>query len=101
VTINGINVPITRTPSDSQDIVETASIFGVPITLGTLNSLVVSGHSNGPSSYGGQITFVPEAVPEASTWAMMLIGFGAMGGALRARRRKMTVTVKSRTVAYS
>jgi len=26
-------------------------------------------------------------VPEASTWAMMLIGFGGMGAAIRARRR--------------
>ena len=29
----------------------------------------------------------PGAVPEPGTWAMMLIGFGAIGGALRARRR--------------
>jgi hypothetical protein len=26
------------------------------------------------------------AVPEASSWALMLVGFGAMGGALRSRR---------------
>ena len=30
---------------------------------------------------------VSGAVPEPGTWAMMLIGFGAIGGALRARRR--------------
>lgn len=28
------------------------------------------------------------AVPEPSTWAMMLIGFGAVGGAMRYRRRQ-------------
>jgi PEP-CTERM motif len=28
------------------------------------------------------------AVPEPSTWAMMLIGMGAVGGALRAKRRR-------------
>jgi hypothetical protein len=27
-------------------------------------------------------------VPEPSTWAMLLIGFGAVGGGLRARRRR-------------
>ncbi len=30
------------------------------------------------------------AVPEASTWAMMLAGFGLMGGVLRVRRRQYT-----------
>lgn len=30
---------------------------------------------------------VPGAVPEPTTWAMMIIGFGAVGGAIRLRRR--------------
>lgn len=34
-----------------------------------------------------RITTVPGAVPEPATWAMMLIGFGAMGVSLRQRRR--------------
>ncbi|MFN3590921.1 MAG: PEPxxWA-CTERM sorting domain-containing protein, partial [Thermaurantiacus sp.] len=37
------------------------------------------------------VLFVPETViPEAATWAMMIAGFGFVGGALR-RRRKETV----------
>ena len=32
------------------------------------------------------------AVPEPATWAMMLVGFGAIGGALRYRRRKTSVS---------
>jgi hypothetical protein len=34
------------------------------------------------------------AVPEPSSWAMMLLGFGAVGGAMRSakRRRKLTVS---------
>ena len=28
------------------------------------------------------------AVPEPSTWAMLLLGFGAVGGAMRSRRRQ-------------
>lgn len=34
----------------------------------------------------------PGAVPEPGTWAMMLIGFGVVGGALRARRRAVKVS---------
>ena len=31
------------------------------------------------------------AVPEPATWAMMVLGFGAVGGALRARRRGLAL----------
>ena|SRR5438270_11095533 len=40
---------------------------------------------------GGNFVLTAEtapAVPEPSTWEMMLIGFGAVGGALRAKRRR-------------
>lgn len=33
------------------------------------------------------LTGLPGAVPEASTWAMMIIGFGFVGGQVRSRRR--------------
>jgi hypothetical protein len=36
---------------------------------------------------------VSSAVPEPNTWALMLIGFGAVGGAMRARKRKQTPAV--------
>lgn len=42
------------------------------------------------------ITFgsdVAGAVPEPSTWAMMLVGFGAVGGALRSSKRKRKATL--------
>lgn len=35
----------------------------------------------------------PGAVPEPGTWAMMLLGFGLTGVAMRAARRKRTVSV--------
>ena len=31
------------------------------------------------------------AVPEPATWAMMLVGFGGMGAAIRAKRRKLAL----------
>lgn len=35
---------------------------------------------------------VPGAVPEPATWAMMIVGFGMVGGVLR-RRRNVTTAV--------
>ena len=34
------------------------------------------------------------AVPEPATWAMMLLGLGFVGGAMRSRRRKQNVAVR-------
>jgi hypothetical protein len=91
VTINGILAPVSFT---NGGLTETASASFVPITLGVLNTLVVSGTSRGAGSYGGQLTFVPQigAVPEPGTWAMMIFGFGVAGAGLRARRRSTTLT---------
>jgi hypothetical protein len=41
----------------------------------------------------GQFVFELSSVPETATWMMMLIGFGAMGAAIRAARRKNGVTL--------
>ena len=38
-----------------------------------------------PGSYSGTINI--QAVPEPATWAMMLVGFGAVGMAMRRRRQ--------------
>jgi hypothetical protein len=43
-------------------------------------------------SYQGGLTFNASAVPEPATWAMMLVGFGAIGAAARSRRRPAKVT---------
>jgi hypothetical protein len=82
-------------------LVETAWDTDVPITAGVLNQLVINGVSRGNGSYGGQITFSPVegAIPEPSTWAMMLFGFGAVGFAMR--RRKDTLVTKRLRVSYS
>jgi hypothetical protein len=46
------------------------------------------------SKYQDQLfwTVTPPAVPEPATWAMMIIGFGAVGSAMRARRGKASVS---------
>lgn len=71
---------------------EFASLELVPIMAGQLNTLTVNGFSFGGASIGGSLSFTPtSAVPEAATWAMMLVGFGMMGASLRYRRRSSTV----------
>jgi len=45
--------------------------------------------TSGAPSYGNEITNVSlTAVPEPATWAMMLVGVGALGAALRHSRRR-------------
>ena len=45
----------------------------------------------GSGSFGGAVAF--SAVPEPSTWGMMLLGFGAVGFAMRRRRRPALLQV--------
>jgi len=83
VMINGQAVPILGQGTD----VEFAGISGIIITPGTVNELIVQGRSGGLGSYGGNLTFTPNAaIPEPATWAMMLAGFGVLGYAMRRTR---------------
>lgn len=41
----------------------------------------------GMARVGGTFTLMSSAVPEPATWAMLLLGFGAMGVSLRRRKR--------------
>lgn len=50
----------------------------------TVARLVTRGGDEGGGGGGGQTT---GAVPEPSTWAMMIVGFGLMGNAMRRRAR--------------
>lgn len=57
------------------------------------SSVTVNGNATGNSlAYNGNITFEASAIPEASTWALMILGIGAVGFAAR-RSRKTTVRV--------
>lgn len=71
---------------------ETFAIDNVPITAGAPNEIAVSGVSRGNGSYGGNATFTP-AVPEPATWGMMLLGFGAMGFAMRRKRQPVLAQI--------
>ena len=63
------------------------------LTNAAANTWMIGGSMNGPDSLHdafklAQITVT--AVPEPTTWAMMLVGFGMVGAAARYRRRKST-----------
>jgi len=58
----------------------------LPIVANMLNTLEIVGSVRGINGYSGNLTFAATAVPEASTWGMMLVGFGAIGAAYRRRR---------------
>jgi hypothetical protein len=49
----------------------------------------VSGGTNTPMSINGTVAPLAAAVPEPATWALMILGFGTVGYAMR--RRKATV----------
>ena len=50
-------------------------------------NLTFGGNSPNGGAASGSVTFRLSAVPEPATWAMMLLGFGAIGFAMRRRRR--------------
>ena len=88
VTLNGLAYNIV-----SQGQVEFRTLLADPIASG-LQTLIVTGTSGGNGSYSGTLSFqaVTAAVPEPAAWAMMILGMGAVGFAMR-RRRKVTTRV--------
>jgi hypothetical protein len=62
----------------------------VQLAAGTFN-LAITGVNRGNGSLGGTVTIRDVgAVPEPATWAMMLLGFGAIGVGFRRSRRRQT-----------
>ena len=60
-----------------------ARYLTLPVLEGE-QTLNVKGTSGGNASYAGTLAFA--AIPEPATWAMMVGGFGIVGGAIRRRR---------------
>lgn len=66
------------------------NLFGAQLFTGSTNfPMFATGSFDLKSSAGASAgTLTISAVPEPATWAMMLIGFGAMGASLRRRPRR-------------
>ncbi|MBN8846508.1 MULTISPECIES: FxDxF family PEP-CTERM protein [unclassified Sphingomonas] len=84
VTLNGVDFDI-----DSTGWVELRHI-SQSLLAGTQTLSVSYKNAQAFSKYGGTLTFFPSAggVPEPATWGLMILGFGAVGGAMRYRQRK-------------
>jgi len=65
----------------------TATFAPQAILGGGPQVLTISGNGDLNAVYNGNASFVAGAVPEPMTWSLMVLGFAAMGGALRSRRR--------------
>ena len=88
VKLNGVDFDILSTGASEIRTITTSVVAG-PQTL-------TVGYKNAQrfSSYAGAVAFFasPTApVPEPATWAMMILGLGAVGGAMRYRRRETAV----------
>ena len=65
-------------------------VSGVTLGAGQY-TLLVDGDNSDTGALEGSITI--NAVPEPATWGMMLLGFGAVGFAMRRRRRPALVQI--------
>jgi hypothetical protein len=57
----------------------------------TLSFLAFGSQPVPPFALLDGVTFTPDTVPEPASWALMLIGFGGMGLAIRRRRAKAAI----------
>ena len=88
ITFNGVQG--TTSVADGQ---ASAHVGFQPVSQGGLQELVITGVGGSAATFGGTVSFVlNSAAPEASTWALMIVGFGGAGAVLR-RRRDMKVAV--------
>ncbi|URD60966.1 FxDxF family PEP-CTERM protein [Sphingomonas sp. KRR8] len=65
---------------------DSASRELIPLVASASNVLTINGTTFGDASYSGTLSFgMNSAVPEPATWALMLLGFGAVGFSMRRR----------------
>jgi len=74
----------------NNDLFESYGLANLSLGAGTY-TLTVGGTRGLTGAFGGNVAFNTAAVPEPGTWAMMLLGFGAVGFAMRRRRQPVLV----------
>lgn len=66
---------------------QSIAVNAVDIFKNVTNYIQVKGFTSGSGVYSGTATFQASAVPETATWMLMVVGFGALGIALRKKPR--------------
>jgi hypothetical protein len=91
VTVSGDTITDTVAISSLKDVKLNPEQFGI-----SLWTVAGKGFSGFAEFAPGNGTFTPSpgsAVPEPANWALMIVGFGAMGAAMRGARRKPAATL--------
>lgn len=84
VQFNGV-----RLDTISRGIFELRSLVGQAVGAGT-STLTILGAAGSTGTYTGTLAY---AIPEPAMWALMIMGFGVAGAAMRMRRRKVRFAV--------
>lgn len=66
------------------------SLIGSGMNTFTLNGTLNAPQGNGTGGFGGDVSFTL-AVPEPTTWALLILGFGVIGHSMRRRSNKVRV----------
>lgn len=91
IAINGIPGTVINGTVDQAFMIAQAVLSGQ-------NTLTLTGNLNLPSgtgnaAFGGNVTFAEvAAVPEPATWALFILGFGALGMGMRRRNARVSAT---------
>lgn len=100
-TLNGTYTPLTNVFTSGSSFnylgdTFTLSEFSFRRNLGDSVSPFTAVPGGDGNDYNGnfRINVATAAVPEPATWAMMMLGFGAVAGALRSRRSKQTLRIR-------
>ena len=88
VTLNGVNFNVIST-----GVQEFRNLLNQALISGGNNIISVTGTTGGEAAFSGNLSFAAtSAVPEPATWAMMLMGFGAVGYSMRRRSVNYRIT---------
>ncbi|MEO7551026.1 MAG: PEPxxWA-CTERM sorting domain-containing protein [Croceibacterium sp.] len=95
-TLDGPNTAIAGMPGFFSPTFTYTILSGTGRFLGSSGQFLGTGTINAPAQqlnlhFAGTVN--APAVPEPATWAMMLLGFGFVGSAMRSVRRQRTATV--------